>query len=91
MTERDKGTTQTITPSESQTKRRDPSPKERTWEENTLRPTLENNPERQAEFTTISGHPIRRLYTPADLRDWDPGRSLGLPGEPPYTLSLIHI
>jgi len=88
MSERDKGTTQTITPSESQTKRRDPSPKERAWEQNTLRPTLEKNPERQAEFTTISGHPIRRLYTPADLRDWSPERDLGLPGEPPYTRGI---
>jgi methylmalonyl-CoA mutase N-terminal domain/subunit len=88
MTERDKGSTQTITPSESQNKRREPSPKERGWEENTLRPTLEKNPERQTEFTTISGHPIRRLYTPADLPDWDPDRALGFPGEPPYTRGI---
>jgi methylmalonyl-CoA mutase N-terminal domain/subunit len=88
MTERGKETTQTITPSESQNKRRAPSPKERAWEENTLRPTLEKNTERQDEFTTISGHPIRRLYTPADLRDWDADRDLGLPGEPPYTRGI---
>jgi methylmalonyl-CoA mutase, N-terminal domain len=88
MSERDKGTTQTITPSESQVRRRQPSPKERAWEENTLRPALENSPERQTEFTTISGHPIRRLYTPADLPDWDPDRDLGLPGEPPYTRGI---
>ena len=88
MNERDKGTTQTITPSESQVKRRQPSPKERAWEENTLRPSLENSPERQVEFTTISGHPIRRLYTPADLGDWDADRDLGLPGEPPYTRGI---
>jgi methylmalonyl-CoA mutase N-terminal domain/subunit len=88
MTERGKETTQTITPSESQNKRREPSPKERAWEENTLRPTLEKNPERQDEFTTISGYPIRRLYTPADLRDWDADRDLGLPGEPPYTRGI---
>jgi methylmalonyl-CoA mutase, N-terminal domain len=88
MSERDKGTTQTITPSESQVRRRQPSPKERAWEENTLRPALENSPERQVEFTTISGHPIRRLYTPADLSDWDPDRDLGLPGEPPYTRGI---
>jgi methylmalonyl-CoA mutase N-terminal domain/subunit len=88
MSERDKGTTQTITPSESQVKRRKHSPKERAWEENTLRPALENSPERRVEFTTISGHPIRRLYTPADLGDWDPDRDLGLPGEPPYTRGI---
>jgi methylmalonyl-CoA mutase, N-terminal domain len=88
MNERDKGTTQTITPSESQVRRRQPSPKERAWEENTLRPSVENSPERQVEFTTISGHPIRRLYTPADLGDWDADRDLGLPGEPPYTRGI---
>jgi methylmalonyl-CoA mutase N-terminal domain/subunit len=88
MTERGKQTTQTITPSESRNKRREPSPKERAWEENTLRPTLEKNPERQDEFTTISGYPIRRLYTPADLCDWDADRDLGLPGEPPYTRGI---
>jgi len=88
MSERDKGTIQTITPSESQVRRRQLSPKERAWEENTLRPALENSPERQVEFTTISGYPIRRLYTPADLPDWEPDRDLGLPGEPPYTRGI---
>jgi methylmalonyl-CoA mutase N-terminal domain/subunit len=88
MSERDKGITQTITPSESQVRRREPSLKERDWEENTLRPTLEKSPERQTEFTTISGHPIRRLYTPADLRDWEADRDLGFPGEPPYTRGI---
>ena len=43
------------------------SPQEKSWEENTLKPTLEKSPERRTEFTTISGHPIRRLYTEADL------------------------
>jgi methylmalonyl-CoA mutase, N-terminal domain len=48
----------------------------------------EKLPERQAEFTTVSGHPIRRLYTPADLGSWDPARDLGLPGAPPYTRGI---
>src|ERR1700747_64425 len=58
------------------------------WEEDTLRPTLEKNPERQAEFTTISAYPIGRLYTKADLPHWDPDRDLGFPGEPPYTRGI---
>src|ERR1700747_1174176 len=58
------------------------------WEENTLRPTLAKNPERQAEFTTVSAYPIRRLYTPADLPEWDAQRDLGYPGEPPYTRGI---
>jgi methylmalonyl-CoA mutase, N-terminal domain len=88
MTQRDKGTTQTLPAAEPQPKRGEPSPKERAWEQNTLRPTLEKSPERLAEFTTISGHPIRRLYTPADLPEWNPNRDLGFPGEPPYTRGI---
>jgi methylmalonyl-CoA mutase, N-terminal domain len=68
--------------------KRVPSPKELAWEENTLRPTLEKSPERQAEFTTVSGYPIRRLYTEADLSGWDAHRDLSLPGEPPYTRGI---
>jgi len=58
------------------------------WEENTLSPTLEKSPERQKEFTTVSGYPIRRLYTEADLAGWDPARDLSYPGEPPYTRGI---
>ncbi|HUI73650.1 MAG TPA: methylmalonyl-CoA mutase family protein [Candidatus Acidoferrum sp.] len=53
-----------------------------------MQPALEKNSERQAEFTTISGHPIHRLYTEADLAGWDPQRDLGLPGQPPYTRGI---
>src|ERR1700739_4770993 len=58
------------------------------WEENTLRPTLEKSPERQKEFTTVSSYPVRRLYTEADLADWNSERGLGFPGEPPYTRGI---
>jgi methylmalonyl-CoA mutase N-terminal domain/subunit len=34
---------------------------------------------------TISGVPIRPLYTHEDLRGFDPARDLGFPGEYPYT------
>ncbi|MGA7918886.1 MAG: methylmalonyl-CoA mutase family protein [Candidatus Acidiferrales bacterium] len=61
---------------------------ERAWEEKTLRPTLEKSPERAADFTTVSGYPIRRLYTPADLPAWDPETALGYPGTPPYTRGI---
>jgi methylmalonyl-CoA mutase, N-terminal domain len=43
---------------------------------------------RPQRFTTVSGHPIRQLYTPADLANWDAGRDLGQPGEPPYTRGI---
>ena len=88
MSEKAKGSSSAVAYPESQPIPRQPSPKECAWEQNTVRPTLEKTPERQAEFTTISGHPIRRLYTPADLPVWDADRELGLPGEPPYTRGI---
>jgi methylmalonyl-CoA mutase N-terminal domain/subunit len=39
-------------------------------------------PERRAPFTTLSGEPVRPLYTEADLPDAD---RIGLPGEYPFT------
>ena len=83
-----KETTQTVTHADPAKPHRKPSAKEKSWEQNTLRPTLEKNPERQAEFTTVSGYPIQRMYTPADLQGWDPDRDLGFPGEPPYTRGI---
>jgi len=88
MADQDKGLTQTVAASEASSAHREPSAKERAWEENTLRPTLEKSPERLPEFTTISGYPIHRLYTPADLPGFDADRDLGLPGEPPYTRGI---
>ncbi len=68
--------------------KRSASPREQQWEEKTLAPTLAKSPERPSDFTTISGYPIRRLYTPADLEGWDPARDLTYPGEPPYTRGI---
>jgi methylmalonyl-CoA mutase, N-terminal domain len=70
------------------TSERKPTAAEAHWEQTTLQKTLEKSPERQKAFTTISGHPIRRLYTDADLAGWDAGRDLGFPGEPPYTRGI---
>src|SRR5437763_8038731 len=50
------------------------------WE----RETFARTPERDAPFSTISGEPIRPLYTDADLPA-DPEEAIGLPGEFPYT------
>ncbi len=57
----------------------------KTWEEETLHPALEKSPERAQEFNTISGHPVRRLYTPCDLTDFDYIRELGFSGLYPFT------
>ncbi|SPE45659.1 methylmalonyl-CoA mutase, N-terminal subunit (catalytic) [Candidatus Sulfotelmatobacter sp. SbA7] len=82
---------------------RHPSASEKDWAEKTLAPTLEKTPERpigaptgvnldetgNARFTTISGVPIRRLYTQADLpADWDYDQHLGHPGQPPFTRGI---
>jgi methylmalonyl-CoA mutase N-terminal domain/subunit len=50
------------------------------WE----RETFAQAPERDAPFSTMSGEPIKPLYTEGDLPG-DPEESIGLPGEPPYT------
>src|ERR1700716_1717298 len=82
---------------------RHPSEGENNWAEKTLLPTLEKAPERaigaptgtnvdehgRARFTTISGVPIRRLYTEADLpEDWSAEQYLGYPGQPPFTRGI---
>src|ERR1700676_3265025 len=87
MTDQSKFQTEIATPAAPVLARR-PSAKEKSWEENTLKPTLEKSSEHRAEFTTISGHPVPSLYTEADLQDWSPEKDLGLPGDPPYTRGI---
>jgi methylmalonyl-CoA mutase N-terminal domain/subunit len=79
--------------------RREPSAAERKWTQGVLEPALANAAERpigaptgvnldadgNARFTTISGAPIERLYTEADLPlDF----TLPMPGQPPYTRGI---
>ncbi|MBL8986408.1 MAG: methylmalonyl-CoA mutase [Gemmatimonadetes bacterium] len=42
-------------------------------------------PTRQEAFTTLSGLPVKELYTPADVAHLDPIKDIGFPGEYPYT------
>jgi methylmalonyl-CoA mutase, N-terminal domain len=67
---------------------RRPSAGEREWQQTVLDPALRKSPERQKVFTTTSGVPIERLYTPADLYGFDYGHDLGDPGEFPYTRGI---
>src|SRR3979409_262172 len=82
---------------------RRPSVAEKAWAEKTLAPTLEKTREKpigaptginrdeqgRARFTTISGVPIRRVYTEADLpEDWSAEKYLGYPGQPPFTRGI---
>jgi methylmalonyl-CoA mutase N-terminal domain/subunit len=40
---------------------------------------------KEKQITTISGYPVKELYTPEDLAGFDPERELGRPGEFPFT------
>jgi len=55
------------------------------WEKTTLQKTLDRFGERRAEFVTTSSAPVERLYTPADITDFDYERDLGFPGQYPFT------
>src|SRR5437867_2927552 len=67
---------------------RTPSEDERRWEDETLIPSLKKSPERKESFTTLSGVPINRLYTSADLAGLDYERELGDPGRYPYARGI---
>jgi methylmalonyl-CoA mutase N-terminal domain/subunit len=82
---------------------RRPTAAELRWAETTLTEALARQPEKPigaptgtnrdadgaARFSTISGRPIRRLYTQADLpEDWSEEKYLGYPGEAPYTRGI---
>jgi methylmalonyl-CoA mutase N-terminal domain/subunit len=54
------------------------------WEATTLAQTLDRFPERQAEFKTASGIPVKRVYTPNDVGA-DYASDLGFPGAYPFT------
>lgn len=55
------------------------------WLNSCVHPVLAKYPERQKEFTSTSGTPIRRLYTPCDVEFLDYERDLGFPGQFPFT------
>ncbi len=82
---------------------RRPAESEKHWAEKTLAPTLQKAPEKpigastgvnrdehgRARYTTVSGTPVRRLYTQGDLpQDWNYEQHLGYPGQPPYTRGI---
>src|SRR3954452_8844795 len=58
------------------------------WEREVLDPALQRSPERDVPFTTISGRPVARLYTPDDLTEFDYERDLNNPGEFPYVRGI---
>jgi len=54
------------------------------WEGNELRGFLQRQPETVTEARTLSGLPVQRVYTPADIAD-TPFEEIGLPGQYPFT------
>ena len=59
------------------------------WTRETLRPSLKKLPERLASFTTVSALSIDEpLYTPADVDTIDFDKTIGFPGEFPYTRGI---
>ena len=59
-------------------------PRERSDIERWEREVFARTPERDAPFETMSGVPVKPLYTEADLPA-DLDEAIGLPGEPPFT------
>jgi methylmalonyl-CoA mutase N-terminal domain/subunit len=55
------------------------------WESQTVQKSREQLPERRLRFTTPSGIPLERLYTPLDVASLDYLSALGFPGEYPFT------
>jgi len=58
------------------------------WETTTVPRWIERHPERENEFSTLSGIPVKRLYTPEDVKNLDYMEDLGFPGEYPFTRGL---
>jgi len=58
------------------------------WEKECVQEELRRHPERQKEFKTLSGIPVKRVYTPLDVQHLDYFKDLGLPGEYPFTRGI---
>jgi methylmalonyl-CoA mutase, N-terminal domain len=54
------------------------------WEKDTYMPFVKKSPERDVRFESLSGIPLKPLYTPADVTG-SYAEKLGYPGEYPYT------
>ena len=54
------------------------------WEKNEVESFIKRAPESQSEYTTASGMPTKRTYTPLDLKN-TPFEDIGFPGQYPFT------
>jgi methylmalonyl-CoA mutase N-terminal domain/subunit len=55
------------------------------WQDTILKDQLQQSPELSDSFTTESGIPVKRLYTPLDLEQTNYLDDIGFPGDYPYT------
>ncbi len=60
----------------------------KSWKKNSYKKSLQKNPEREKEFTTVSFTPVKALYTPLDNNEKDYIERIGFPGEYPYTRGI---
>ncbi len=58
------------------------------WEETAVRRALDRFPERYDDFSTMSGVPVQRLYTPLDRESARHHAELEFPGEYPFTRGI---
>lgn len=54
------------------------------WEKNEVESFIKRAPESQSEYTTASGMPTKRTYTPLDVKN-TPFEDIGFPGQYPFT------
>jgi len=55
------------------------------WKTSEVTAFQARRPERQEVFRTLSGHPVDRLYTPAEVEEGGYEEKLGFPGRYPFT------
>ncbi|MHA2378970.1 MAG: acyl-CoA mutase large subunit family protein [Candidatus Thorarchaeota archaeon] len=55
------------------------------WKETVVKKVIDRFPERKEQFETISGIPVKRLYTPAETESVEYMKDIGFPGEYPFT------
>ncbi len=58
------------------------------WKNKIASSAVKRHPERKELFTTVSGKPIKDLYTPADVPDFDYLTKLSFPGIYPFTRGI---
>ncbi|MBI4621402.1 MAG: cobalamin B12-binding domain-containing protein [Desulfobacterales bacterium] len=68
-----------------------PAEKQEEWEEKREKKALEKLGERQNVFETHSQIPVKRLYTPKDIQDFDYERDAGFPGDYPFTRGIYPV